>query len=170
MWIMLTIEKVQTSEDIMECAALAAEIWNQHFSSILSQEQIDYMVSRFQSENALRSQINEEGYSYYFFNEDGNRVGYFGICPKEDNTMFLSKIYMRKSSRGKGYASQGFRFIQEEAKRLGCTKIWLTVNRYNESSIDVYEHWGMHRDGVRTTEIGKGFIMDDYVYSYPVEK
>ena len=157
---MLTIEKVQTPDDIIECAALAAEIWNQHFSSILSQEQIDYMVSRFQSENALRSQINE----------DGCRVGYFGICPKEDKTMFLSKIYMRKTSRGKGYASQGFRFIQEEAKRLGCTKIWLTVNRYNESSIDVYEHWGMHRDGVRTTEIGYGFIMDDYVYSYPVEK
>lgn len=163
---MLEFEKVETPDDIIECASLAAEIWNQHFSSILSQEQIDYMVSRFQSERALRSQIEEEGYIYHFFTENGRRVGYFGICHKDDGTMFLSKIYMRKSSRGKGYASKGFEYIKEYARSLGCSKIWLTVNRYNESSIDVYEHWGMKRDGVKTTEIGHGFIMDDYVYSY----
>lgn len=163
---MLEFEKVQTAEDITECASLAAEIWNQHFSSILSQEQIDYMVSQFQSARALRSQIDNEGYTYCFFTVDGNRVGYFGICPKKDGTMFLSKIYIRKSSRGKGYASKGFEYIKEQARALGCSKIWLTVNRYNESSIEVYEHWGMKRDGVQTTEIGRGFIMDDYVYSY----
>ncbi len=165
---MLTFEKVETSEDIIECAALAAEIWNQHFSSILSQEQIDYMVSRFQSRKALLDQIENEGYSYYFFTVDGKRVGYFGICPKDDKTMFLSKIYMKKSYRGNGYASKGFEFIKEQARALDCTKIWLTVNRYNEGSIAVYEHWNMKRDGVRTTEIGQGFIMDDYVYSYPL--
>ncbi len=163
---MLTFEKVESSDDIRECASLAAEIWNQHFSSILSQEQIDYMVSRFQSENALEEQIEREGYSYYFFTADGERVGYFGICPKEDKTMFLSKIYMKKAHRGKGYASKGFEFIKDVAKEQGCGKIWLTVNRYNESSIAVYEHWNMKRDGVRTTEIGQGFIMDDYVYSF----
>ncbi len=163
---MLTFEKVETSEDIMECAALAAEIWNQHFSSILSQEQIDYMVSRFQSRKALLDQIDNEGYSYYFFSVDGERVGYFGICPKDDKTMFLSKIYMKKAYRGNGYASKGFEFIKAQARALDCSKIWLTVNRYNESSIAVYEHWNMQRDGVRTTEIGQGFIMDDYVYSY----
>lgn len=166
---MLTFEKVITDDDIAECARLAAEIWNQHFISILSQEQIDYMVSRFQSERALHDQIENEGYTYYFFVADGLRVGYFGICPKEDKTMFLSKIYIKKSYRGNGYASKGFEFIKETSAKLGCSKVWLTVNRYNEDSIAVYEHWGMKRDGVKTTEIGSGFIMDDYVYSYPVK-
>ena len=166
---MLTFEKVQTDEDIIECARLAAEIWNQHFISILSQEQRDYMVSEFQSEKALHDQIDKEGYSYYFCAADGKRIGYFGICPKDDNTMFLSKIYMKKSYRGNGYASKGFEFIKEQAKAHGCSKVWLTVNRHNEDSIAVYEHWGMKCDGVKTTEIGKGFIMDDYVYSYSVE-
>lgn len=163
---MLTFEKVQTDSDIIECAKLAAEIWNQHFISILSQEQIDYMVSKFQSEKALHEQIENEGYTYYFFVVDGCRVGYFGICPKEDKTMFLSKIYMKKAYRGNGYASKGFAYIKEQAKALGCLKVWLTVNRYNEDSIAVYEHWGMKRDGVKTVEIGSGFIMDDYVYSF----
>lgn len=166
--VMLTFEKVQTSADITECAALAAEIWNQHFSAILSQEQIDYMVSKFQSERALRQQIDMKGYSYYFFTVDGCRVGYFGICPQKDKTMFLSKIYMKKAYRGNGYATKGFAFIQELARELGCSKIWLTVNRYNEDSIAVYEHWGMKQSGVHTKEIGQGFIMDDYVYSYPL--
>ena len=163
---MLTFEQVQTKADVSECAALAAEIWNQHFSSILSQEQIDYMVSQFQSEQALQRQMDEEGYCYCFFTVDGQRVGYFGICPQADGTMFLSKIYMKKAYRGNGYASKGFAWIQEKARELGCSEIWLTVNRYNEDSIAVYEHWGMKRMGVRTTEIGQGFIMDDYVYSY----
>lgn len=166
---MLTFEKVQTDADIIECAKLAAEIWNQHFISILSQEQIDYMVSRFQSERALHEQIENEGYTYYFFVVDGCRVGYFGICPKEDKTMFLSKIYMKKDYRGNGYASKGFAYIKEQAKALGCSKVWLTVNRYNEDSIAVYEHWGMKRDGVQTVEIGRGFIMDDYIYSFPLK-
>ena len=110
---MLTFEKVQTDADIAECAALAKEIWNQHFISILSQEQIDYMVSQFQSERALRRQMDMERYSYYFFTVDGRRVGYFGISPQKDKTMFLSKIYMKKAYRGNGYASKGFAFIQE---------------------------------------------------------
>lgn len=165
---MLIFEKVQTDADITECAKLAAEIWNQHFISILSQEQIDYMVSKFQSERALHNQIENEGYTYYFFVADGQRVGYFGICPKKDKTMFLSKIYMKKAHRGNGYATQGFEFIKKQARERGCSKVWLTVNRYNESSIAVYEHWGMKRDGVRTAEIGDGFIMDDYVYSFSI--
>jgi RimJ/RimL family protein N-acetyltransferase len=127
------------------------------------------MVGRFQSERALRHQIGEEGYVYYFFTVDGQRVGYFGICLQKDKTMFLSKIYMKKDYRGNGYASQGFAFIQQQAREAGCSKIWLTVNRYNEDSIAVYEHWGMKQTGVRTTEIGHGFIMDDYVYSYALQ-
>lgn len=165
---MLVFEKVQTDADISECAALAKEIWNQHFISILSQEQIDYMVSRFQSEEALRKQISSENYSYYFFTADGKRVGYFGICPKPDGTMFLSKIYMKKAYRGNGYASKGFAFIQEQARAQGCSKIWLTVNRHNEDTIAVYEHWGMQQARVQTKDIGQGFVMDDYIFEYPL--
>ena len=60
-------------------AALASEIWHEYWPVILSSEQIDYMVEKFQSLNAIKNQIEFENYSYYFIKLDEEYAGYFGI-------------------------------------------------------------------------------------------
>lgn len=42
--------------DIRALAALATEIWHEYFTAIISKEQIDYMVEKFQSYPALKKQ------------------------------------------------------------------------------------------------------------------
>ena len=76
---MLEFKKVVTPEEIKETSELAREIWNQHFICILSQDQIDYMVDKFQSEKAITEQIEQEGYQYYNFVLDGEKIGYFSV-------------------------------------------------------------------------------------------
>ena len=44
-------------------AQLADEIWHEHYQNILSPEQIDYMVERYQSVQAITEQL-EQGYHY----------------------------------------------------------------------------------------------------------
>ena len=126
----LIIRSVKTAEQIQELADLANKIWNEYFVKILSKEQIAYMVEQFQSNAALTKQI-EEGYQYYFVIDDTEVVGYFGICKKPDDTMFLSKFYLSGEHRGKGYATQMFQFIKEKALEQRCSNIWLTaiINR-----------------------------------------
>ena len=51
---MTTFKKVKNSNDIDTVAQLAHEIWNQHFTSIIGKAQVDYMLDKFQLQNACR--------------------------------------------------------------------------------------------------------------------
>ena len=44
--------KIETDSQINELCALAKKIWNEYSTCFISQEQIDYMLEKFQSEQA----------------------------------------------------------------------------------------------------------------------
>ncbi|MBE5961694.1 MAG: GNAT family N-acetyltransferase [Lachnospiraceae bacterium] len=155
-------KKVENEGEIKELAGIANEVWHQHFATILSPEQIDYMVDKFQSERAMTNQIKEDGYEYYFIVADGVKVGYTGI-KREQDMLFLSKLYILKRYRGNGYASKTFSFLKQECKKSGLKGIYLTVNRYNDSTIAIYKKTGFQTIRTQVTDIGNGFVMDDYV-------
>lgn len=157
------IRKMQTDDDIRRTAELAAVIWREHFRGMITDGQIDYMLERFQSFDAMQRQRREEGYEYYGFFIDGVQQGYFAVAPR-DGTLFLSKLYLCKEQRGKGYASEMFGYIKACAKERGLSSIWLTVNRHNDDSVAVYRHWGMEVIREQVADIGGGFVMDDYVF------
>jgi ribosomal protein S18 acetylase RimI-like enzyme len=162
----LDFAEVKTDVELNELAALADEIWHEFFPVILTAEQIDYMVEKFQSFGAMKAQISGQGYRYFLVKLDGVSVGYFGICKKEDGSLFLSKLYLKKSMRRKGLASLMFRQIKRIAREEGCEKIWLTVNKHNDHAIAVYKKFGMRIIREECTDIGNGFVMDDYVFAY----
>lgn len=165
---MLEFKKVSTSEEVKATAELAKEIWNDHFVDIIGQNQTDYMVEKFQSEKAMTEQLSGR-YEYYNFVLDGKAVGYFAIYPEKDNTLFLSKLYLKKAYRGNGYARQAFEFIKEIAKLNGNKMVWLTVNKYNDNTISVYKKLGMKIIRSQITDIGNGFVMDDYIFGYQIQ-
>ena len=63
---MLTFQKVENNQ-IKELAGLASAIWHEYWTCLLSPEQIDYMVENFQSEKAIKHQIENENYTLIFF-------------------------------------------------------------------------------------------------------
>ncbi len=150
-------------DDIRAAAALADEIWHEHFPGIISLAQTDYMVGKFQSFESMKQQIAKEGYSYYLIVFEGEAVGYFAIAPR-DGTMFLSKFYLRREFRGRHFSTQAFRFICDMARQQGLESVWLTVNKNNERAIKAYEAFGMSVVRTLQTDIGGGFIMDDLVF------
>lgn len=164
---MLEFKKAETTDDIALTALLAHEIWNQHFVPLIGQAQVDYMLENFQSEKAMTEQI-EKGYEYYHFVLDGEVIGYLAVCPEKDNTLFLSKLYLKKEYRGRGFARKAFEFIKEIAKNNGNKMIWLTVNKHNNGTIAVYKKFGMKIIRSQVTDIGNGFVMDDYVFGYDI--
>ncbi len=160
--------KVEIEEQIKELCSLAKEIWNEYSICFISQEQIDYMLEKFQSEQVVKGQINFQNYQYYFMEEDGENIGYFAVQKQKDN-LFLSKIYIKKDFRGKGFARKAFtNAIIPIARELELPKITLTVNKYNFASIMVYEKLGFDRVDSKEFDIGNGYIMDDYIYEYTI--
>lgn len=155
---------VITDEQITSLAFIADTVWHEWFQSILSLEQIDYMVDKFQSFKAIKEQTDKDGYEYYLLNVNGTNVGYIGIHVEPDTKkLFLSKIYILKSFRGKHYASEAFEFLEGMCQGLNLNTIYLTVNKYNENSINVYNKRGFKNVKSQVTDIGNGFVMDDYV-------
>ena len=55
----LQIKKAETENQIHEIADLAAVIWEEHFTPIIGEEQVAYMVEKFQSFPALSQQIRD---------------------------------------------------------------------------------------------------------------
>jgi ribosomal protein S18 acetylase RimI-like enzyme len=158
----LSFRLVTTEQDIKAVARLAAEIWREHYINIISAEQIEYMLDKFQSAPAIADQIRHQGYAYYLMQVNGSDAGYLAVKP-EESKLFLSKFYLLRSYRGRGYGSRAIRFLEELCRERGLKAIWLTVNRHNTSSIAVYEHTGFRTVRTQVADIGGGYVMDDYV-------
>ncbi|GIP32806.1 GNAT family N-acetyltransferase [Paenibacillus sp. J2TS4] len=158
----LVITRVETEEEVELLAQLASKIWNEYYISILSKEQIDYMLSKFQSVQAIAGQMNNQGYEYYLMNAYGSHIGYLAI-KQEEGKMFLSKFYIQQEHRGKGYASQAMEWLVRICKDRRLGVIWLTANRHNHAAIAVYEKKGFRTVRTQVADIGNGFVMDDKV-------
>lgn len=154
-------------KDIKKLANLASAIWHEYWVEILSNEQIDYMVDKFQSENAIKKQVENENYTYFFIQKKSENIGYIGLSQKTEY-LFLSKFYIKKEYRNKGIGTKVFEFIKEFAKLNNHNKIQLTVNKNNINTINAYKKWGFKTIDSVVTPIGSGFVMDDYIMEYDV--
>jgi len=156
------IVKVTEPEAIDSVAALAHEIWNQHYVDIVGQPQVDYMLGKFQSARAIAEQI-AAGYHYYIVMDRGRKAGYFALLPRpEDSSAQLSKIYVKRELRRRGLGKAIMAFVDHYCASESIRELWLTVNRHNTGSIAFYEHMGFANTGPLVQDIGSGFVMDDY--------
>ena len=154
-------------EEIPLLAQIADEIWHEHFPPIIGMEQTDYMVNKFQSEQAITHAVREEGYRYYFFRLGDKEIGYIGIQPQKD-ALFLSKLYLKKAFRGRKFARAGIDFLTELCRKEGYPKIRLTCNRDNKNSLAAYDKMGFLIAYEQDADIGNGFVMNDYVMEKPI--
>lgn len=155
------IPAVQNSQ-LRTISLLADTIWHEHYHGILSDAQIDYMVKNLQSFEAMCEQKRSEGYQYFLIRCNEEDVGYMALKVEGDR-VFLSKLYLLAQARGQGLASRAIAYVEDICRENGLGGIWLTVNRHNTGSIAVYEHLGFSRAYESQTDIGGGFVMDDYI-------
>jgi diamine N-acetyltransferase len=152
-------KRVGSPEQIAAVAALAREIWTRHYVPIIGAAQVEYMLEKFQSAGAIARQIAAEGYEYYWAPD----AGYLALVPDvAGKSVLLSKIYVKEDRRGTGLGRKMVEFAEARAAELGCGELWLTVNRHNAGSIAFYERRGFRKTGELVTDIGGGFVMDDW--------
>jgi GNAT superfamily N-acetyltransferase len=148
-------------KSISQLANFAAPIWHEHYEPIIGSEQVDYMLEQFQSTKAIQDQIRE-GYQYFEVKKDEQLIGYFAIQKREKNSLFISKFYLAKVSRGSGAGKQMLSFIETFAIESGCKSLDLTVNKHNPA-FEIYLKLGFVKYDEVEFDIGQGYIMDDYV-------
>ena len=154
---------VITEKDLKDFIPFAENIWKEHYYTCVDKGLTDYVFELFLSEDSVKNQLSEGSRYYYAFeNGTGNRVGFFSIYPKE-GMMYLSKLYIKKEYRRKGYSGEILEFIKSEAKKEDLREIFLNVNRKNASSIDAYKHLGFEILKEVNEPMGDGFVCEDYI-------
>jgi GNAT superfamily N-acetyltransferase len=156
------MKKVSTAAEVEMVARMAKLIWKEHYIPIIGEDQVDYMLGKYQSAKAIESQINADGAQYYLILSAEVPVGYVGFTEKF-NELFLSKFYLLKQERGKGLGHYAFDFLVARCREIGAAFITLTVNKQNLDTIRVYEKLGFENYGEVITDIGSGYVMDDFL-------
>ncbi len=160
---MTIITPALSASETVVIAELARQIWNEHYSSIISRQQIDYMLDKFQSTAAINSQI-DDGMLYFLISNNNQPAGYLALMPDAKNDkLHISKIYLDAVNRGRGHGKQALDFIELQCRKIDIQKLWLTVNKHNHIAINAYQRWGFNTTGAVVTDIGNGFVMDDFI-------
>ena len=163
---MSEIKAATTQSELIAIERIAKEIWEAHYTPIIGKNQVAYMLDKFQSLAAMNDQI-QEGFYYYSLEEKDKIIGYLAF-QQRNSLLFLSKIYIHPSQQGKGYGRLLLDFIKKEAQTMSLSTIQLTVNKYNSRTIEVYKRYGFELIKEAVFDIGKGYIMDDYVLELKV--
>ncbi len=142
---------------------IAKPIWHQHYDPIIGVQQVNYMLDKFQSEHAIKSQL-AEGYLYFQVSDLDEVIGYFSIQARDKTDLFISKFYLLEKTRGKGFGKTMLLFIDDFGKENGCKQIKLTVNKHNPA-YQFYLKLGFVQYNSAQFDIGGGYIMDDYLMS-----
>jgi ribosomal protein S18 acetylase RimI-like enzyme len=142
---------------------LTKKIWPLAYGAILSKAQLDFMINRFYTENAL-SQLMDKGHLFYLAqDEKENFVGFlsFEINSAPHKTK-IHKIYVLPETQGTGLGRQFFELVKEKAKENNQKSIFLNVNKYN-NALHFYTRLGFTIIKDEVINIGEGYVMDDYV-------
>ncbi|MDR1960267.1 MAG: GNAT family N-acetyltransferase [Planctomycetaceae bacterium] len=158
----IMMKEIATLSEIEQLVPVIAEIWQEHYMPIIGREQVEYMLAKFQSGDAIQKQIAHDGYHYYAVFHEESIAGYCAVTRTNETAVFLSKFYVSAKYRGLGYGREMLRYLTDTWNQPSGCRIWLTVNKNNTTSIAIYQKLGFRIMEELVTDIGHGFVMDDY--------
>ncbi len=152
--------KQATSVDIPVIARLADVIWKQHYPSIITEEQIDYMLKSYYSSEQLLKQM-QEGHLFTLVYFNNQPAGYASVSTKDNKNYFLHKFYILVDEHKRGIGSSLFNYLLKQMD--AAETLELTVNRQNYKAINFYFKNGFVIKEVADFNIGNGYFMNDFV-------
>jgi GNAT superfamily N-acetyltransferase len=151
-------------EDLRVIAELAGLVWRACYPGIISQAQIEYMLARMYALDTLREELRSQEIRYHLLLVNAKLVGFASYGPAfEPKTMKLHKLYLLPEWHRRGLGSLLLQHVEGEAFATGANRLTLSVNKRNAQAISAYHRNGFVVVDSCVTDIGGGFIMDDYV-------
>ncbi|MGK6343657.1 N-acetyltransferase family protein [Chryseobacterium sp. DT-3] len=161
-----------TEKDIPLIQDLARRSWENAYADILSDEQMEYMLSEMYSEAEIGNHLQNPDYHYYIIQDEnnGSYEGFIGFQHHyEERTTKLHRIYLVPESKGKGFGKKALQFLNDKVSESGDQRIILNVNKHNTAR-NFYESQGykVYDEGI--FDIGGGYVMDDYLMEFLIHK
>jgi len=152
------------ASDIPAIRAIAHAAWPVAYRTILSPEQLAYMLELMYSEAALREQTTVKGHRFIIAEESGVAIGFAGFehGSKGQRSTRLHKLYVMPETKGTGVGARLLNEVEQAARAAGDGQVELNVNRFNPAK-DWYLRRGFVIARDEVIDIGRGYVMDDHV-------
>lgn len=154
------VYKTAKAEDASLISQLADGIWKKHYPSIISMEQIEYMLKNMYSNEQLLKQMSL-GHTFTLVYLNNNPVGYISISTSNNKNYFIHKFYVLVNEHKKGIGTALFNYTLKQIQN--AKTIELTVNRQNYKAINFYFKNGFTIKQTADFDIGNGYFMNDFV-------
>ena len=150
---------------------LAYQIWPSAYTQILSKAQLNYMLDKFYSLDALNEQLEARKHVFLLVENEEKAVGFasyeLNILDENLNQVQIKKtkihkIYLLPETQGKGFGNQLINEIEKKAQEAKNMLLFLNVNRFNKAQY-FYKKLGFEIAYEEDIEIGKGYLMEDFV-------
>jgi ribosomal protein S18 acetylase RimI-like enzyme len=150
-----------TLADIPLIRDLTFRVWPQTYGSILTPEQIDYMLEMMYSEVSLEQQM-KEGCQFILVLDKEEPVGFASVQETSPSEYKLHKFYILGQQQRKGTGRFMLDQILHTIQQQGASSLQLQVNR-NNTAKNFYEKLGFTVIREIKLDIGNGYFMDDYI-------
>jgi ribosomal protein S18 acetylase RimI-like enzyme len=154
-----------TENELLKIAEFAEVIWKQYYTEIITLSQIEYMLKKFYSKEALEEQI-KLGQEFYFIRNQSETLGFISYSLQTDSVYFIHKFYILPNQHRQNLGSIAMQEIEKEiidSKKNKNYKLKLTVNRKNFKAINFYFKNGYIIESVEDFDIGESYLMNDFV-------
>ena len=152
--------KLAEEKDLTTITKLAQIVWNDHYVSIIGQQQVDYMLNKMYNHESLLEQLNHKRHQFFLIEKDNDILGFISVSSENGNDYFLHKYYINQQKSNTGIGTDGLNLLIEKIKPKSLT---LTVNRQNYKSINFYFKNQFKIDRVEDFDIGESYVMNDFV-------
>jgi len=156
--------KLVTEKDFAIVEKLARIIWDKHYITIISQQQIDFMLGKMYSFEALKKQTEEGHELYLIVSDNGEEIGFISISSDSEKNFWLHKFYVLQQKQHTGIGTLVFNKVFKELYQPNSIR--LNVNRQNFKSINFYFKLGFKIEKVNDLEVGGGYFMNDFIMIY----
>ncbi len=154
--------RLANENDFTTIEQLAREIWPDAYGSILTPQQLAYMLDLIYSNAALRDQLLKQHHTFLLVEQDGKPVGFASYATVAPGISKLHKIYVHQSTQGQGIGKLLIDYIIAQLQPQAVHTLRLNVNRYNKARF-FYEKLGFEITKEEDIDIGSGYFMIDYV-------
>ena len=160
-----------TEKDFKTIQEIAHITWPDTYGSILSKDQLKFMLDLFYSEEALRKNVAEDGHHFLLAIEAGICLGFADIEHnyKQNNRTRIHKIYILPEEQGKGIGRLLIDKIEILAKENQSSHLSLNVNRFNNALL-FYQRLGFEIIKEEDIKLDFGYLMEDYQMEKSIEQ
>jgi ribosomal protein S18 acetylase RimI-like enzyme len=152
-----------TETDIDMLIPLAHRIWHAHYPSIITVEQIEFMLARGYTREIILDEVNNRGVIWLVIRQGDTMIGFASLGPYGPKAIKLHKLYLLPECHGSGIGGLALAEVERIARSCGSETLVLNVNKHNTKAIRAYLRAGWHIAEEVVVDIGDGFVMDDNV-------